>query len=62
MQRQYLMVACGAMVGCCLGMFLYHLQDPAWSQMNELGVLSLASLGTSCGCLLAESGNGGGWL
>jgi hypothetical protein len=61
MERRHLTVACGALLGSCLGIFLYHFQNPDAASINLLGVISLASLGTSCGCLIAEPGDGG-WL
>lgn len=61
MERRYLTVACGAVLGCCLGMVLYHYQSPDAAGINFFGVLSLSALGTSCGCLLAEP-NDDGWL
>lgn len=54
MQRRVLIVLCGAVVGTCLGLALYRLQPPSWTSMNLLGILAFASLGTSCGCLLAD--------
>jgi hypothetical protein len=59
MQRRHLTIACGAFLGCCLGLVFYHFQSAEATNINFFGVVSLASLGTSCGCLLAEPGEDG---
>jgi hypothetical protein len=59
MERRYLIIASGAMLGCLLGMVFYHAQSPDSAGINFMGIVSLASLGTSCGCLLAEPSDDG---
>jgi hypothetical protein len=54
MNREYLKVALGAWVGVLLGLVVYQCQSTHVLNMNAWGIVAFASLGTSCGYLVAN--------
>lgn len=54
MDRRYVVVACGTILGVLLGAGLYLSQPASWQSMNAWGVMTFTCLGASLGCLMAD--------